>query len=62
MPNTSPIAQDTIKNAVKTLSELTRAYPEKTRKQLLEKVILQYDLSPVEAEFLTRHFSSSSIE
>ena len=56
--SSSPIAQDRLKNAVKLLSELTETFPEKTRKELLREVELKYDLSPLECEFLNKHFTN----
>ena len=55
----SPIAQDTLKNAIKMLSELALAHPEKERKELIEEITLKFDLSPLECEFLNNHFSLS---
>jgi hypothetical protein len=52
----SPIAKDKLQAAVKALSELVLKYPEKKRGELLQLIQLQYDLSPLDCEFLNRHF------
>jgi len=47
---------DKLQKAIKEFSELLQEKPEKTRRQLLHEVELQYDLSPKDCEFLNRHF------
>lgn len=53
----SPIGQDKLRSAVKALSELALKFPEKKRNELLKKIELKYDLSPLDCEFLDRHFN-----
>ncbi len=53
----SPIAKDKLQAAVKALSELALKYPDKKRGELLQQIQLQYDLSPLDCEFLNRHFN-----
>ena len=53
----SPIAQDRLQAAVKAFSELTVKHPDRSRRELLERVELEFDLSPLECEFLHRHLS-----
>jgi hypothetical protein len=45
-----------VARAIKELSELLETHPETERARLLQKVIMQFDLSPKEADFLERHF------
>lgn len=47
---------DKMKKAIQELSELLRTKPEKSRRQLLERVAIKFDLSPNECDFLERHF------
>lgn len=54
----SPVVKDKLSNAVKAFSEMTQNHPEKSREELLQKVQLKFDLSPMECEFLNKHFSS----
>ena len=54
----SPIANDKLKAAVTAFSELILKYPEKSRREILEEIELKFDLSPLDCEFLNRHFSS----
>ena len=53
----SPLGKDKLQAAVKALSELVLKYPEKKRGDLLQQIELQYDLSPRDCEFLSRHFN-----
>lgn len=48
---------DKMKKAIQEFSELLETKPEKSRRQLLERVAIKYDLSPNESAFLERHFS-----
>lgn len=54
--DSTPIGQDKLQSAVKALSELVRKYPEKSRSEILHEIQLKYDLSPLDCEFLQRHF------
>lgn len=49
---------DTMKKAIRELSELLTNKPEKKRHQLLQQVAIKFDLSPNECAFLERHFSA----
>lgn len=53
----SPIGKDKLQAAVTALSELVLKYPDKKRRELLQQIELQYDLSPLDCEFLNRHFN-----
>jgi len=55
MTQHSPIGGDKLKKAVRHFSELIELHPEKSRLELLEKVQLKFDLSPVDCEFLNRY-------
>jgi len=50
----SPIGGEQLKRAVAYFAELVEAYPEQPRLVLLEKVQLEFDLSPAECEFLNK--------
>lgn len=45
-----------MKKAIQELSELLISKPDKNRRQLLQQVAIQFDLSPNEYAFLERHF------
>lgn len=47
---------DKMKKAIKLFSELLQLKPEKSREALLRDVEIQFDLSPLECEFLHKHF------
>ncbi len=47
---------DKMKKAVKLLSELQELHPEKSKTELLRKIEMQLDLSPLESEFLHEKF------
>lgn len=49
---------DKIQKAIKELSELLEEKPEMERWRLLEKVVIKFDLSPKECDFLQRHFTT----
>jgi hypothetical protein len=57
MPNHSPLGKDKLKKAVQYFSELVDTHPEKSRLELLQKVELQFDLSPADCEFLNKHLA-----
>lgn len=57
MPDHSPLGKDKLKKAVQYFSELVDAHPEKSRLELLQKVELQFDLSPADCEFLNKHLA-----
>ncbi len=46
---------DKIQKAIKEFSELLEDKPGIDRRKLLEKVVIKYDLSPKECDFLERH-------
>ena len=58
----SPLGGDKLKRALILLSELVEQYPEKSRQQLLREVELQFDLSPLECEFLNKNFTATRKE
>lgn len=49
---------DKMQKAIKELSELVAEKPERDRRRLLEKIVIKYDLSPKECDFLERHFTA----
>ncbi len=51
---------DRVKKALSLFSELRQKYPEKTRQELLNEVEIKFDLSPLECEFLHKHFGDHS--
>ena len=54
----SPVVKDKLSHAVKAFSEMIQNHPEKNRDTIMQEVQLKYDLSPMECEFLDKHFSS----
>lgn len=58
MTTTSPtqLPGDRLKKAIQAFSELRAENPEKDRRALLQKVEIQFDLTPLECEFLHRQF------
>jgi len=55
--SSSPLARDKLKKAVQAFSELVLKFPQKSRAELLNQIELTYDLSPLECEFLHKHFT-----
>ncbi len=51
---------DKIKKAISRFSELLEHHPQKSRKAILDEVVIKYDLSPLECEFLLKHFADAS--
>lgn len=49
-----PLAGDRIKKAVLAFSELLAEFPDKSRAELLRLIMLKFDLSPLECEFLNK--------
>ncbi|MEA3386427.1 MAG: hypothetical protein U9Q89_08295 [Thermodesulfobacteriota bacterium] len=47
---------DSIRNAVKWISEITKEYSEKNRKEIIREAELRFDLSPKECDFLYSKF------
>jgi len=47
---------DKLQKAIKEFSELLTEKPDVQRSKLLEKVVIKYDLSPKDSDFLERHF------
>jgi hypothetical protein len=50
---------DKLKRALAMLAELVEQHPEKPRGALLREIELKLDLSPLECEFLNKHFDES---
>lgn len=50
---------DKIKKAISRFSELLEHHPNKTRKAILDEVVIKFDLSPLECEFLHKYFSDT---
>lgn len=59
MGSPTQLPGDKLKKALTTLAELTERKPDKTRRELLQEIELQFDLSPTECEFLNKHFSKN---
>ena len=53
----SPVGGDKLKRAIKYFSELVLSNPDKSRLELLQKVQLEFDLSPAECEFLDKYLA-----
>ncbi len=51
-----PLSGDKIKKAVQAFSELIAEFPEKSRAELLQVIVLRFDLSPRECEFFKEKF------
>lgn len=47
---------DKLKKAITCLAELLQTKPDTPRKTLLQEVEIKFDLSPLECEFLNKHF------
>ncbi|MBT8347168.1 MAG: hypothetical protein HKP52_06445 [Desulfofustis sp.] len=58
MPEHGPLGKDKLKKAVHYFAELVASHPEKSRLELLQKVELQFDLSPADCEFLNKHLAN----
>ena len=48
---------DKLQKAIKDYSEQLEENAEKERQKILKEIVLKYDLSPKDCEFLNRHFS-----
>ena len=55
MSNMMPTGED-MRRAVKWISENLAAGPEQSRIKLIEQAVFKFDLSPIDAEFLTNFF------
>ena len=64
MTNTAqtPLGGDRLKKALVLLAEKVEQFPDKSRQQLLHEVELQFDLSPLECEFLNTNFTARKKE
>lgn len=51
---------DKIRNAVKWVGGEKKAHPEKSMRELVEQAGVTFDLSPAEAEFLSRQLCEST--
>lgn len=62
MPTHSPtqLPGDRLKKAIQAFAELQAENPGKDRRTLLQKVEIQFDLTPLECEFLHRQFLDDS--
>ena len=61
MSNSIVSADGKIKNALALLVELKEQNPETPLNKLLQKVVMQFDLSPKDSEVLNHHFSQTKI-
>lgn len=50
---------DKIKKAIILFSELLETHPEKPRNVLMQEVQMKLDLSPMDCEFLNKHFAKT---
>lgn len=59
---TSPLGTDSqkVKKALQLLHELKESHPETAINDLLQKVVVQYDLSPKDSEALYNAFNQNS--
>lgn len=48
-----------LKKALTWMAETLQAYPEKNRLTVLQEAEIRFDLTPLECEFLNKHFSVS---
>lgn len=48
---------DKMKKAIICFSEILQLQPDKDKKEILQEVEIKFDLSPIECEFLNKHFS-----
>ena len=64
MTNTAqtPLGGDKLKKALILLAEKVELFPDKSRQELLREVELQFDLSPLECEFLNANFTGPKKE
>lgn len=46
---------DKVARAIKEFSDLIQSDPEQDKKILLQKIIIEFDLSPKECDFMERH-------
>ena len=51
---------DKIKKAIIHFSELLESKPDESREALLQKVETKFDLSPIECQFLHKHFAKDT--
>lgn len=50
---------DKLKKAITLFSELLENNPEKSRSKIMQEVQMKLDLSPMDCEFLNKHFAQS---
>jgi len=62
MTENSPLGRDKLKKALLYFSQMVESQPQKSRLELLQKVQLQFDLSPAECEFLNKHLSDEAVK
>jgi len=48
---------DKLKKAILLFSELLEKYPDKSRNAVMQQVQIKLDLSPMDCEFLNKHFA-----
>ncbi len=56
MTTPTQVPGDKLKKALTLLSEMKEQHPEKSRTSLLQDIEVKLDLSPLESEFLNKHF------
>jgi len=49
-----------LRRAVKWLSEMTQACPDKSRQAIISEAVVRFDLSPKEGQFLSSKFGDSA--
>ena len=55
--HSSPVVREKLSNAIKAFSEIIMDNPDKSREEILHEIQLKFDLSPMECDFLDKHFS-----
>jgi hypothetical protein len=53
---------DKLKKALTCFSELLESHPEKSRSALLQEMMIKFDLTPAECEFIHKQFSCDDAE
>jgi hypothetical protein len=48
-----------LQKAVQEFSQLLQDQPDANRRKLLEKIVMEFDLSPKECDFLERHLADN---
>ncbi len=49
-----------LRKAIVWMAEVLENHPEKTRHQIVEEAELRFDLTPLECDFLDKHFTTAA--